>query len=405
MKNWIKINLLALIIISAFFAQGQVAITTDGSSADASAMLDVKSTNKGLLVPRLTMAQRDGIASPATGLIIYQTDNTVGFYYYNGSSWERLITESESGADGDWTISGNNIYSSVSGNVGIGTGIPADKLTVDGDIDLHQTLFFNKQDGRSTKIRGYGDDLVFYAPDGKLKLDEGTITIDCANNRIGFGTTSPSYDFQVQKQATFMLQSNFNGGAYFNNSTYFSEYLKHNGDENTYIRFINDEILINADGVASNYTFSIKKGINSWIGLYPTTHLKGNIGYASQAWYSVHADYFYAGGSSHYQTYSDKRIKTDIYTLSDASSTITKLNPVSYKLKQGYSDDQGKQFGLLAQEVKDVLPDIVQYDSNVDLYSVSYVAIIPILIKAFQEQQQQINELKKQIEILQTENK
>lgn len=54
---------------------------------DASAQLDISSTTKGMLVPRMTMAQRDAIVSPATGLIIYQTDNTPGYYYFAGAIW------------------------------------------------------------------------------------------------------------------------------------------------------------------------------------------------------------------------------------------------------------------------------------------------------------------------------
>jgi hypothetical protein len=50
-------------------------------------MLDIKSTESGLLIPRMTESQRNNINSPATGLIIYQTDGTAGFYYYNGSAW------------------------------------------------------------------------------------------------------------------------------------------------------------------------------------------------------------------------------------------------------------------------------------------------------------------------------
>ena len=43
-----------------------------------------------LRIPRLTQAERDAIASPATALIICQTDIAPGFYYYNGSSWKSL---------------------------------------------------------------------------------------------------------------------------------------------------------------------------------------------------------------------------------------------------------------------------------------------------------------------------
>ncbi|MBK7172754.1 MAG: hypothetical protein IPH84_05885 [Bacteroidales bacterium] len=57
---------------------------------DNSAMLDVKSTNKGMLVPRMTSAQRTAIAGPATGLLVYQSDGVGGFYFYNGTSWVSL---------------------------------------------------------------------------------------------------------------------------------------------------------------------------------------------------------------------------------------------------------------------------------------------------------------------------
>lgn len=66
------------------FAQS-VGINGDGSTPDASAMMDVKSTDKGVLIPRMLMTERDGIANPATGLLIFQTDNTPGFYYNSGT--------------------------------------------------------------------------------------------------------------------------------------------------------------------------------------------------------------------------------------------------------------------------------------------------------------------------------
>lgn len=88
MKNIV----LALAII--FFALNtnaqSVAINTDGSTADNSAILDLKSTNQGVLVPRMTASQRGLIAFPATGLMVYQTDAPVGFYFYNGTSWTTL---------------------------------------------------------------------------------------------------------------------------------------------------------------------------------------------------------------------------------------------------------------------------------------------------------------------------
>ncbi|MBK8522052.1 MAG: hypothetical protein IPL54_14685 [Chitinophagaceae bacterium] len=101
-------------------------INTDGSSANASAILDVKSTAKGMLIPRMTMINRNAIAAPATGLLIYQTDNTPGFYYYNGSVWVSVTTSTNN----LWLQNGNHIYNSNSGNVGIGVNNPVAGLHV-----------------------------------------------------------------------------------------------------------------------------------------------------------------------------------------------------------------------------------------------------------------------------------
>jgi hypothetical protein len=68
----------------------QVGIGT--TAPDTSAMLEVYSTTKGLLVPRLTVSERNAVAAPATGLLIYQTNSSPGFYYYTGSMWECLAT-------------------------------------------------------------------------------------------------------------------------------------------------------------------------------------------------------------------------------------------------------------------------------------------------------------------------
>jgi len=65
----------------------------DGTSGAASSLVDMTSTSRGLLLPRMTKTQRDAIASPATGLTIWQTDNTPGLRSYNGTNWMKF-TES-----------------------------------------------------------------------------------------------------------------------------------------------------------------------------------------------------------------------------------------------------------------------------------------------------------------------
>ena len=83
--------LAAVVLTATTYAQVGVGTTTP----DASSALDITSTTKGLLIPRMTETQRDAISSPATGLMIYQTDGTAGFYYYNGSSWEGYYSKNE----------------------------------------------------------------------------------------------------------------------------------------------------------------------------------------------------------------------------------------------------------------------------------------------------------------------
>ncbi len=87
MKNIVGLLLLFLIQVTGIFAQ--VGVNNDNSPPDPSAGLDVKFINKGFLPPRITSLQRNGIVSPAAGLLIYNTDCN-DMQYYNGSGWVPL---------------------------------------------------------------------------------------------------------------------------------------------------------------------------------------------------------------------------------------------------------------------------------------------------------------------------
>ena len=89
-KKYLRTLFLAcLLVLQGTLLKAQnIAINADGSTPDPSAMLDIKSDSLGLLIPRVVEALRP--ASPATGLLIYQTDGDAGFYYYNGSDWQKM---------------------------------------------------------------------------------------------------------------------------------------------------------------------------------------------------------------------------------------------------------------------------------------------------------------------------
>jgi hypothetical protein len=101
-----KLNLLLGFFLFSYCttqAQG-LAVNNDGSTADASALLDVKSTTKGMLIPRMTKTEKNSIASPANGLLVYQTGpDSTGFHYYNSSQWTWLSSSANA-----WQLSGNS---------------------------------------------------------------------------------------------------------------------------------------------------------------------------------------------------------------------------------------------------------------------------------------------------------
>ena len=103
-----KIYLLILFI--SFINSAQTGIGT--TVPDSSAKLEIASTGKGLLIPRMTSTQRGLITTPANGLLVYQTDAPIGFYVNSGTSGTPVWTR----VNRDWTKSGNDI-TYTAGNV------------------------------------------------------------------------------------------------------------------------------------------------------------------------------------------------------------------------------------------------------------------------------------------------
>ncbi|MFA6251572.1 MAG: hypothetical protein WC603_03025 [Candidatus Paceibacterota bacterium] len=95
MKKVLFIFVFAIVaIINSNFVNAQVAINTTGASPDSSAVLDISGTTGGILIPRMITSQRNQIFSPASGLLIYNTDVQT-FEYWNGTVWCKLAVDTD----------------------------------------------------------------------------------------------------------------------------------------------------------------------------------------------------------------------------------------------------------------------------------------------------------------------
>lgn len=133
-KSTFLFLIVGLLLFTLDIKAQNIAITDDNLHvADPSAMLDIKSTTKGLLIPRLLTESRLAINPAAIGLLVYDIDES-SFYYYDGSDWINLSKGQV------WSANSNYVLLSDStARVGIGTFTPNSKLEVKADASFSTT--------------------------------------------------------------------------------------------------------------------------------------------------------------------------------------------------------------------------------------------------------------------------
>ena len=132
-----RIHFLVCLLLFSIAGMGQnMSVNKDGAAPDPSAMLDVSDTASGVLVPRMTMAQRNLITNPATGLLIFQTNSDSGFYFNQGTPsvpvWLRIQTSNDSI---HWQKQDTNLFYTI-GNIGVGTATPQSVMHLYGKGSL-----------------------------------------------------------------------------------------------------------------------------------------------------------------------------------------------------------------------------------------------------------------------------
>jgi hypothetical protein len=170
-----------------------VAINNDGSEPHEFALLDVSSTTKGVLFPRMSTMERTSIPGPAIGLTVFDID-TYTYWVYRGDvngGWRELLID----LDKSWQKNGSNMYNLNNGNVGIGLNNPQEKLSINAANPTVQFLHSNvaksflNVTGNDFKLGTYNNNLL-----GKMSFSTKGVDrmVMDQNGLIGIGTATPS---------------------------------------------------------------------------------------------------------------------------------------------------------------------------------------------------------------------
>lgn len=247
MKNLI---ILFICIIASHIAIGQ-GVGVGTTSPEASAKLDVSSTTQGMLVPRMTTAQRTSITSPATGLLVFDI-TTSSFWFKGSSSWIQLVDSVHTEVHRNGT---NKIYFGLTDNVGIGTSTPNAPLQF-ASVEANRKIVLYESANNDHHYFGFGvnssalryqalGDHVFFT--GNVDVSSKELMRIKGTGNVGIGVISPLATLEIARgtgnNGTLMIKGTTQA-SHFNFST----------DEHTYIRGgkANSNVLINDVGGLGN---------------------------------------------------------------------------------------------------------------------------------------------------------
>ena len=459
-----KLTLLCIFIYCTQMIQAQsVGINDDASNPDPSAILDVKSNSKGLLIPRLTTSQRTNITSPATGLMVFDSD-LESFWFFNGSNWLELaigVPPTLSDADQNtqiqmeesnnedvmrFDIAGQEVLriQKNANDEAIIDWISTDKgIFLGENAGLTNTglgnVYIGENAGRANTVgqlnviigHGSGTNLEGRSNNTYVGSFVGSSTTTGTNNTfIGSGagaltTTGNSNTFIGLSTAQVNTTGGNNtmlgrGAGLFNyagmNNVFIgmeagqgSNVDTNDFSNNTYVGYQagrnatgNDNVFLGYNAgrteTGSNKLYIENTNANTPLiyGEFDTNQLEFN------------GDVDVKGA---FNNTSDARLKRNITKISKPLEKIIQLNGYNYFWKEGVSQNQNLQTGLIAQEVQKVLPELVNQDRDQNL-SVNYIALIPYLIESLKIQKNTMDRLideriqdQKQIQSLKAENR
>ncbi|OUS00763.1 hypothetical protein A9Q86_08375 [Flavobacteriales bacterium 33_180_T64] len=174
MKRLQNTLIFLLLIVTNLNAQVGIGTTTPNPSS----ALDITSTDSGILVPRMLVSERIAISAPANGLLVYQTDDVSGFYFYNSSQWVRLLDNSRDSVPTAAIFAFPTAIAPTGYLICDGSAVSrttyADLFAVIGVIygNGNGSTTFNLPDYRGEFLRGF-DNGAGNDPDAISRLDRG----------------------------------------------------------------------------------------------------------------------------------------------------------------------------------------------------------------------------------------
>jgi len=273
-------------------------------------------------------------------------------------------------------------FNMLGGNVGIGTTSPADLLHIADTVSSNALVTMRAQNSAgyaefgtlSTYARILQDGTQVYAANSATSLwyVGGSEAMRLNSNGLGIGNSNSGWDGDADNLVIGNGSGN-NGMTIYAGSTSFSQ-----------INFAD------SNSGAGRYT-----GIIRYLHSINAMSFYTNDGTEAVRIDSSQDAHFDKDVIAFSTTPSDKRLKTNIKDIDYGLDTIMKLNPKQYDWKK----DNRHDIGFIAQEVEEVIPEIVKDKKHFDkeIKTLDYEKLTAVLIKAVQEQQQQINELKEKL--------
>lgn len=398
----IKTTLSTILVIFSTASYAQVGIGT--TTPLSSAQFEISSTTGGLLIPRVTQAQRTAIATPANGLLVYQTDATTGFWYFNGTIWTNFAASGWSLTGDTGTNPATNFVGTTDANdfIVATNNLERIRFQTDGDVGIGQS-------NPTTKLHLTGTAPVFRFQDGNQALNK-VLTSDANGNAFWGSSASlsgPDPDWNFPNPGKTYADPVYHVGPVVIGKVGTTTHeLDIDNGANTGTTF----------GVGNNeYTQDGNNETQFSHRVAPYSDNLITLGSSTFRWRTVYA----VNGTI--QT-SDARDKTNVTDLNYGIATLMKLRPVSYYWKKenylGFpipEDKKEKKLGLMAQEVQKIIPEVI-YSKNWTrksekepdtfiqgdnaILGINYEELLPVLVKAKQEQQLEIAKLEQETALL-----